>query len=361
MQQHLQGFRQFLRDHVHRLHKGSFPVNGQHARLIVGTRGIGKSTLLQEAVLRAETQCSNIVALYVSWVNPRPQCVMVDVCQHLRHRGLLRDADVQYASATNQFRAVALHALKRADMRLLLVVDEAEQMYRVDGRQSPVEAAAARDTLWNLTSLGTHSGDCTAVLLCGSTPFLGMLTSRRECAFLGHTQFPNVSAAPNLNRHSIKFKQLWVQGGGLPTRSLHQNQDGDRRTLFYAGASGQLGPVQQPPTTRFWNALMQELCLANRHWLPALQCRVTKRVDPVRVGAVPWETVLRPVTETAVRRAWRDSGGHGDGDERSLACAMYRLMDAGHIVGDFHAYGFGSAWSVPQLVYPRTASQLFLP
>jgi hypothetical protein len=282
---------------------------------------------------------------------------MVDVCQYLCRRGLVRDADMQYASATNQFRAVALHAIKRADMRLLLVVDEAEQMYRVDGRQRPIEAAAARDTLWDLTSLGTHSGDCTAVLLCGSTPFLGMLVSRRECACQGlPLEFPNVSTAPNLNRHSIKFKQLWVQEGGLPTRSL---DNADRRTLFYAGASGQLGPVPPPPTTRFGDALMQELSLVNRHWLPSLQCRATKRLDPARVGAVAWETVLRPVTEAAVRRAWRDSGGHGD--ERFLACAMYRLMDAGHLVSDFHSYGFGSAWSVPQLVYPRTANQLFLP
>jgi hypothetical protein len=362
---------EFLLDHLRRLHLGTFPINGQHARLIVGAKGIGKSTMLKQAVTVAEALYPNVISVYVSYKDAHKDHVMLEVCRHLASRGLVDDASVKVAAHPVECRRLVLSALKRSGKRLFLVVDELDEVYRLKYAERPVEAGAGVSTLYSLSSLGSHSGDCTAVLLCGSSSLLPLLISRKEDAGM-RISHPNVGGAPNLN--GTKFKRLRVHGG-LPTdlvsavvacaefrrkQSLASTDSIARLALFSAGSNmklletaalkGSVTPEErlesfgnQPLSelsADFHRAIMAELRVANKALIVALCDPVTKKLDADRVASMKWESELQPVPRSVLERVWSTVSGQrldptlGVG-VLALEIEIHRLVDGGHLTADF--------------------------
>jgi hypothetical protein len=111
---------------------------------------------------------------------------------------------------------VVLDALVRHKKKLLLVVDGLEKLYSLDLHKDRLRAVAGVDTLWSLGGLSCVAGDCTAVLMCGSSCFLPLLI-RREVDRAVSKEFPNVMNAPHLN--GTKFFTYRVHWDPPPTIS----------------------------------------------------------------------------------------------------------------------------------------------
>jgi hypothetical protein len=183
----------FLFDHMVTLNRGTFPVNGTHARTIVGPKGIGKSTLLRQLVTTAEVVFPNVISM--SYELPRPEELMVTLGLHLVDRDIINGAaTIDDAIRKDELEEVVLESLMSKGKRLLLVVDEMDQLYRIDHTMSPDAGRAALRTLGSLALLGSVGGPVSAVLLCGSSAALPLLIScsaTRDDALL-RKEFPAV-------------------------------------------------------------------------------------------------------------------------------------------------------------------------
>lgn len=379
----------FLLHHLSALHRGTFPVNGTHARTIIGPQGMGKSTVLRQLVRAAEVVFPKVISVYVSFEVPRLEECMVTVARHLVDRGVLGSCTVADAIRTDNLDDTIIDALHSQDRRLLLVVDEVDQLYRVDHAENPQEAYAAFRTLGSLALLGSVGGAFSAVLLCGSSEALPLLITASATRFARlREEFPAVVGAPDLNE--TKFSEFRLRAGlpnDLPMaravcgriRARHGLPHDDRvakLALFSAGGSPRLleqgvfstGAV--PPNNFELFSAVPPLSSRSSDLLRAIMSRLQRenkgmlhsllddegRVDPGLVSTVPWETQLRPVTWEAVQHLWdevcsasgADDPGLDSSTDSALLCEVLCLLDRG-----FLAWDAGT-----RNVYPRVASAL---
>ncbi len=378
---------QFLLHHLGTLNRGTFPVNGTHARTIIGPKGMGKSTVLRQLVRAAEVAFPKVISVYVSYEVPRREELMVTVARHLVDRGVMGSSTLADAIRTDSLDDTVMDALHSQDRRLLLVVDEMDQLYRVDHAKNPQEAYAAFRTLGSLALLGSVGGADSAVLLCGSSAALPLLiTARATRDARLREEYPAVVGAPNLNE--TKFSELRLRAGlptDLPTARVVcgriRARDGlpyddrvARLALFSAGGSprlleqgastgavppGDFGHVSAVPTlsgrsSDLHRAITSQLQRENKGMLRSL-LDDQGRVDPGLVSTVPWETQLRPVTWEAVKHLWDEvcsASGADDSSsprEHALLSEVLCLVDRGFLTWD----------ASTRNVYPPVASALF--
>jgi hypothetical protein len=373
----------FLLHHVSTLNRGSFPDNGTHARTIVGPKGVGKSTLLRQLVTTAEAVFPNVVSVYVSHERPHRVELMVTLGLHLVDRGIIDSATMNDALRTDTLDDVVLESLMSKGKRLLLVVDEMDQLYRLDRATSPDEARAAFRTLGSLALMGSVGGSVSAVLLCGSSAVLPLLITANATRVASLRQeYPAVVGAPNLN--GTKFPEVRVYAGlptDLPTAQIvceHiRGRDGlpsdtriARLALFMAGGSplllekavftGAVTPADRAsaavastitlcgPASGLHLAIMDELQRLNKDLLRSLQDH-KGRVDAALVSTVQWETQLRPLAWQAVWRLWRQMNTDTKGlTEAGLQAEVLRLVDRGYLTLDMSS----------REVYPPAVSAL---
>jgi hypothetical protein len=202
---------------VGRLQQGSFPLNGQHARVLIGPKGSGKTIVLRHMVRVAEATHPDVLAVYVDCARLQHVHVMQKVFGELSARGYVDGSDVPDVPLGEEMHAVTyrrmvLGALKRHGKRLFLVVDHLEAVYGLDFRVSSEAAQAGVTSLYSLSSLGSLSGDRTAVLVVGSTGLLPLLMTRKDVMHpCLQDAFPNVEGAPDMN--GAKFRKLRLLGG----------------------------------------------------------------------------------------------------------------------------------------------------
>jgi Cdc6-like AAA superfamily ATPase len=163
---------QFLLHHLKTLNRGTFPVNGTHARTIIGPQGMGKSTVLRQLVRAADVAFPKVISVYVSYEVPRREELIVTVARHLVDRGVMGPSTFADASRADSLDDTVMDTLHSQGRRLLLVVDEIDHLYRVDHAKNPQEAYAAFRSLGSLALLGSVAGGVSKVLLCGSSTAL---------------------------------------------------------------------------------------------------------------------------------------------------------------------------------------------
>jgi hypothetical protein len=276
----------------------------------------------------------NVVSVYVSYKVRCREEVMVTVARHLVDQGIMSPAAFTHALHTDELIETVQESLIGRQLRLLLVVDDVDDLYRVDHAQTPAEGYAAFRTLGSLAALGSWSGGMTAKLLCGSfaLPQLLFCGAMHDPGL--RQQYPAVVGAPDLN--DTKYS-LFLLRGGLPTDLCtarivcgSTTDEEARSALFHAGGSvrGLEGntAVSAVSDSDFHRVIMAQLRLENEDVLQSIMDGV--RVNHDRVASVPWETQLRPLSWTAVKRLWRAGAGS------TFMADVVRLTNDGHIMWD---------------------------
>ncbi len=205
---------EFLLQHLEGLSLG-YPTNGVHARTLVGAKGTGKSTLLRHFVEVVEALHPEVVAAYVTCTDSGTEHLLLPVARHLVHLNIIDShSSVDAAVDGSKLHDLIMQSLYEKGKKLLLVVDEMDQLYRC----IPQDAATfipARRSLSSLASLGDRGGSVCAVLLCGSSAVLPLLITANGSRDLGIvSEYPTVRGAPNFNGQKCSVFRL---PGGLPS------------------------------------------------------------------------------------------------------------------------------------------------
>ena len=210
-----------LVDHARTLSAGYFKgINGAPCRTLLGARGIGKSALMRAFALVAPSAFPGLMPVYLSGQG-------ITHPLHALHAGHLQD--VLAAAAEQQHLPFNNVRMLPTGRRLLLLVDEVDDLYRV----SAVDPALARRvlaTLGMLCRLGDRTDGNSSVLLCGSSSATYRLVQGMN-ARLEHT-FPLVRLGiPDLN--CTKFECL-----RLPAPLCNDSAEVEAMLATVAGSSG---------------------------------------------------------------------------------------------------------------------------
>lgn len=366
--------------------KGS---NGAHARLLHGPKGIGKTFMLRAFAAVCQEAFPDVIPVYItfgdkglraSWL--RELDIMEAVAKQLARHGV----DVKTDEDTSPPVAV-FEALERQGKKLLLLVDEIDQLYRVSPQD--IEFDSARSSLACLAFVGDRGGaGVVSAVLCGSSAICPFLVTANAHAGWMRAEFPLVVGAPNLNGQKYR---IWRVSAPLPhdidsVRDLLSARSGCRATVgearmaaFVAGGAARdvakvaeeqfaaMGldtklladketALRKLETTggRFYKALMVALVEKNTELVAALT--TDGLLDPRRVARTKWESMLSPLAWKDAVRCWQ-ALAHANkataDDMVELQSELLDLCDRGWLVVDRIKLG------KPECVYPAACAQLF--
>lgn len=189
--------------HARNLSQGRYVgFNGACCRTLVGPRGIGKSAMLQAFALAGACAFPGVIPVYLSGTG-------LSDPSHALQAGHIRSILVAAAKpwgveVDSSMGPYALStALQSRGLRMLLLVDEFDELYRHAGNDSLRRNIQA--SLAMLQHLGDQTSGLYSVLLCGSSSSTYLLVCSEDAAHLGG-KFPLLAqGTPNLN--SDKFQR----------------------------------------------------------------------------------------------------------------------------------------------------------
>jgi hypothetical protein len=349
--------------HARALVAGDFEgSNGTACRTLVGPRGIGKTVLLRAFAAVAASAFPSLVVVYVTGEGVKQRRTSSfragDLGDVIEAAARARGADAVLHSGPR-----ALHAaLRLAGLRVLLLLDEVDELYRV----TEADGDARTHVLSSLGALQATSSSTTGlfgVLACGSSASTHALI----CADAQFgDKFPLVRAGvPDLN--DTKFRRLSIETAPcsrsdevaaiLASRAAYAGRDAQpaellklaRQLTFFVGVAPRailaalpsrgVVDVRAPitshlsePALNLYAAVLDALVVANAE-LRAL----TLNDDSLKSSALtdaecPWEKAVRPLEWVDVQAAWaRAASGAGDSgvrDNRILVRLVDDLADA---------------------------------
>lgn len=186
---------EFLVSHTDALAGGEFRgLNGVACRTLVGARGIGKTAVMRAFATVCASAFPGIVPLYVSArgidsvLNPFQGAQLGDLmCDAVRARG----ASVPSLHGLD-------FALHKSGLRVLVLLDEVDALYRVSMMNPAAVVSNVTQTLGHLAFLGGQRTGLYGVILCGSSSSTYSLVCGHT-GNLGH-KFPLVTqGVPRIN------------------------------------------------------------------------------------------------------------------------------------------------------------------
>lgn len=198
-----------LLGHLKNLKDGKYVgMQGVSCSMLVGAKGIGKTACFKTFTYLAPFIRPYVFVSYVSYnsascVGSRlsSKSLAMILSEELGKCGIEIAADNQ--SLTYGERLV--EALKTADRYLLVLVDELDQLYRVDGSKNP----SALATLSDLAYLGNQPSGRISVLACGSSALMENLITT-NCNDQIRADFSLLSTgAINLNCTKYRTKRVY--------------------------------------------------------------------------------------------------------------------------------------------------------
>lgn len=320
-----------LAGHARLLSGGGFVgSNGVACRTLVGARGIGKTVMLRAFAAVAASAFPGVTVLYVSGEGIKSDASSFQSA-HLGDviKAAARASGADAAAHSGPF---ALHAaLRHAGTRVLLILDEVDELYRV----TEADGAAQRHVLSSLGTLAVLGGGTTGlfgVLACGSSASTHALI----CADVAHLvdKFPLIRAGvPDLN--DTKFRRLAIEmapcsrsgevanilaaSAGLtvlPDAALPLA----RLVTFFVGVAPRAiqAAVQEcmlsappkyeglsPSARMLYSALLAQLVVKNSDLL-ALVLTPERAIDldVLRNPACDWERAVAPLDWSSVEGLW---------------------------------------------------------
>jgi hypothetical protein len=189
-----------------------FGTTGIHARALQAPKGEGKTTLLRAFTAVCQSVFPDIIPVYISYADfgtdkhLQTKCVHEIVLDQLVLRGVLKRKEI---SGSNTMSLIS-KALERSNRRVLLLVDEFDELYRVDRADEPELARLAKASMRSVSSFANLSTGRVGVVVCGSTASLRKLLSCNPGTDKGFwKEFPNLAGAPHLN--GTKFARFVVK------------------------------------------------------------------------------------------------------------------------------------------------------
>lgn len=180
---------------------------GSHARALQAPKGVGKSVLLRSFTAVCQSVFPDVIPIYVSYAGfqtdetlqakPIHEMVLDKLILH----GVLNGDEVTGVNISR--------VLQRSDKRLLLLVDEVDELYRVDDTPDRKLANLAKACMGSLSSFANLSTGRVSVVVCSSTASLRKLLACSPGTDSGfYSEFPNLKGAPLLN--ATKFDRFVV-------------------------------------------------------------------------------------------------------------------------------------------------------
>ena len=203
------------------VHLNREPAPGGNTTCFVGERGGGKSHTLMLLVEAAAKKLPNVVPVYIDYSGytdvskplPLPSALIEEV---LGLRGVSLDRDIDDMKDVQ-------HVFRKLNLRLLVVLDEFEQVYQKGGEASAARVRSFSKLLQELNDIGnSHTGESWSLPL--------LITARKEASL--EKRFPMLEYAIDLN--STKYPQrhlpsIWVKSEDefvAMVQALHPSQSG---------------------------------------------------------------------------------------------------------------------------------------
>jgi hypothetical protein len=291
--------------------------NGTTSSSLLGAKGTGKTTVLQSFVELSPVWYPNLLPVYISFAHPKTKSVPLaeTLCELLRkeHGLQLQSNDIDDL----------LVLLSKMQLRLLLVVDELDVLYReVPGSEN---GKAAYQTLNQLVYIGTQDSGCMWTVVCGGSPLLYRLISLRLDDML-RSIYPLSVGAPDLNNTKYTPFRLpsslpndldAVASILTPSGQSSDNREVWRLTAFMVGTTSRkvqlfaqnkniknaysIGGLAEneaindiPGMEAFVNRILDELSTTNSQFFS--QFAPDGRLDFEAVKSLEWESqTFRPV------------------------------------------------------------------
>ncbi len=321
-----------LAGHARLLARGSFTgSNGSACRTLIGPRGIGKTVMLRAFAAVAASAWSNLIVLYVTGEGlalPTTNSFQVMNLEDLIvAAAVARGVDV----ATRRGAALS-EALKAAGLFVLVILDEVDELYRVDEAQPRRERV--RETLGMLSVLGGGMSGRFGVLLCGSSASTQSLI-RADIAHLADA-FPLVrNGVPDLN--GSKFRRCVIKTAPcsasdeaatilaavlrlprlsadlLPYARLLTFFVGTTPRALLLAARTPLDDVARitqevaavsPSAAAFYGVLLSRLVNANKGLIEMTRADGEVQFDKIMSEECKWEDSVKPLDWRDVEAAW---------------------------------------------------------
>lgn len=309
-----------------------FGTTGIHARTLQAPKGEGKTTILRAFAAVCQSMFPDVIPVYISLANFRRSKALrtspVDevVLDQLILHGVLKREEITgdpYFDPT----VLISDVLERSNQRVLLLVDEFDELYRVDRMDEPELTRIAKDSMGSLSAFANLTTGRVGVVACGSTASLRKLlacTPGTDRSF--YDEFPNLRGAPHLN--GTKFSRfvvtpstsvdLSVARAVLEAQSTTVKEGTVRLAAFIGGSNPRAiantieagfdarsirSPLQTDETRRRMNsfdgaflaALMDRLWERNKALLESLLRPGSHLPSAVLVMHTPWENRFSPL------------------------------------------------------------------
>lgn len=266
-------------------------LNGVACRVLLGARGIGKTNVMLALSYACSTVFPDIIPLWVTGA-------VLDEDSSFRKMDLedLMIATVRaHGVAVDESKgAFALtDALEKAGKRMLVVVDEVEQLYCVDSSETNMRQHAI-DTLRFLQGLGNQKSGRYAVLLCSSSAFTYSLLFRGINEHM-LSRFPVLRSSPDLN--SSKFEPLPIPAARCTATAQVERilaalgcLPAEERKLEELQPTGGGGHPAMPPRKSL------QLARLLTFFVGTTPRAITSALQPTKDGVLPAERLQQLVT-----------------------------------------------------------------
>lgn len=358
-------------------------TKGVSSAMLIGSKGIGKSTAMRMFTYFGSALIPGITPLYISFNNPKYS----DIAEDAQILGEPLIKAIKNILNLDIHKPLA-ESLEKENTRLMLMVDELDQLYRCP--PDTQEGKVAHITLNDLAWLGNQDTGYISTIICGSSAVLPHLTTcngTRSEKYM--REFPLLSGAPSLN--GTKYKSFRAPpsppididtAGRIITTYLGDKiSEVDRRIItFIAGCSSRtveqvcarspsmalLAGLLTPEHTEqaaesmseyrpFLDALLDAMLLKNEKLFAEIHPCSTLDSKTLYDGiaTVQWETRFLPLTyEEAANIAAKLTS-------QKVALNNYSAMEQLNHLSDRSYICFeGVDSGCPQFIYPLSLASL---
>ena len=376
------------------LYQGKY-VNsqGEHSSILVGAKGIGKSAALKIFASSIRNIIPNIIEVYVSFHNIRSmgnelasKSLAEVIHDRLRYHYYATCAVPEAGPFLKPLVESIVEMLDKLDVRLQLLVDEVDQMYKVDGKDYP----SVVRTLNDLSYFANQPSGRIAVTICGSSALMEDLITTNAPESMRKDFVLLSTGATNLNGNKFITKRVYsslpcdlatvasIAGYGL----TEENKPWLRLVAFCTGCTARnVGRIlKESDTVNAINdlacperslsgggtlnsdenyfllcAIMKLLVGKNRKLLKALFAKDSLDATIQQLSHSNWEETFSPLVFEEIQDEWSKLLKKREIDEKiygNLSSNILHLADRNWI-----SY-YGVRHSRPYLIYPFTMLSL---
>lgn len=360
--------------------------NGIQSNLIQGPKGIGKSTVLESVTA---SKIPNLIPIYITYSHLNAfgsevtqKSVMEIVLNKL-------PSNIRSQVSTDGILGSAISvALEKNNMFVFLIVDEIDQLYRVDSRMMPDLGKVAYTSIGDLAWLGDQKLGRFAIFICGSSancPLLVTCNADKEA-------YPLVRGSPNLNGQkyqthrlpvpiftnivgikdvltalghdlSDEYARLVAFSVGAVPRALDEfvkkaeTADPIYTTLRYKNHESALPEIDKSKLRSLEVSLMKEFKDRNGTMLKMISNK-EGLIQVDLIASAHWEDHVVSLTSSDILRVWQRLTKKDEKDDIidriELQRLLFLLCDRGIFIFD------GVSDGLPQKLYPMCPAQAFV-